>query len=804
MKVYYSHSEEDENGIVQGSKLLKEHIEKVGDKAKQLLCRHLNMPFNNLEMTLSLITDYHDLGKYNPHFQKYLLKQKGYKHELKQHAKFGAFVLYNKLLSTDQRLAAFCFYIIERHHANLCEMQDITNIVRKKDNNNIFSEQLKALSQEDIEAMSIQMNEPSLVSLMIFPNDKAFYRIFTAIKNENNIQNYFLVNYLFSLLIEADKLDASNTSLYVRKQIDNQLVKKYLNKKEAHHSDNLRTDVRTKVLSQLNRTDIEQQKLFSLTAPTGVGKTLTALDFVLHLKEKVPSLKDAQIIYALPFINIIEQSFEVYKQVLKPENEAVTEGVKILAHYQYADIFGEDTKSEDLEEKDYRQKLMTLDTWQCDVVITSFVQFFHTLIGYRNKILKKFSHLANSIIILDEVQTLRLSQLPLIGASLYYMTKYLNARVIMMTATKPKIMELAYQQILSKEKEEKPFVLELLDTHKNIYDSYQRTCIIPLLDKALKDEQDFLDQIFIPKFKVGESCLIVVNTVNRCIKLYKILEKYLKDNDLTTQHPIYSLSTNIVPFERKEKLQQIKDDLKAQRKPILVATQVVEAGVDLDFDSGFRDLAPIDSMVQVAGRINRNAHPQNPEISHKKLFIIDFKDCKKIYGDMTKEQATKALTGKECVFESEYLELVDKYFDNVAERNSFEKDSIKIFEAMKELRYDGDMNDIYVSSFEVIEQQNKAVSIYVDLESGKEALTAFQALQQKMTPNKRKQAQIEFDIKYKQLFNQHIIAVPKYIVNDRDYQILNDKLFIAPNEDYETTTGLIRNLEIEKISMLCL
>ena len=104
----------------------------------------------------------------------------------------------------------------------------------------------------------------------------------------------------------------------------------------------------------------------------------------------------------------------------------------------------------------------------------------------------------------------------------------------------------------------------------------------------------------------------------------------------------------------------------------------------------------------------------------------------------------------------------------------------------------------------MIEEQNQAVSIFVDLESGREALADFQALKQKMTAKKRKEAQIEFNIKYKQIFNQHIIAVPKYVVQDRRYQTLNDRLLIAPDEDYRTETGLIRNLETEKISMLCL
>ncbi len=217
----------------------------------------------------------------------------------------------------------------------------------------------------------------------------------------------------------------------------------------ANRSNNpLRTKVRKNVIERLESLDLTTQKIFTLTAPTGVGKTFTALDVALKLRHLVPSLYKAQIIYALPFINIIEQGFEEYQK-------AIGEQANVLAHYQYADVFGQESKEDkgykfDDYEPSYNQKLMELDTWQSDIVVTSFVQFFHTLIGYKNKLLKKFSHYANAIVILDEVQTLRLGQLPLLGAILYYLTKYLNTYVILMTATKPKILELAYREILEK------------------------------------------------------------------------------------------------------------------------------------------------------------------------------------------------------------------------------------------------------------------------------------------------------------------------------------------------------------------
>src|SRR5690606_10277037 len=131
--------------------------------------------------------------------------------------------------------------------------------------------------------------------------------------------------------------------------------------------------------------------------------------------------------------------------------------------------------------------LMTLETWQSDIVITSFVQFFETLIGNRNKLLKKFNHLANAIVILDEIQTLRIDQMPLLGAALYYLTKFLHTRVILMTATQPKIFQLAQKELLSNEGESIQY-LELLPSHKNIFTSFRRTKLIPLMDIEFRDD----------------------------------------------------------------------------------------------------------------------------------------------------------------------------------------------------------------------------------------------------------------------------------------------------------------------------
>src|SRR5699024_10460112 len=256
--------------------------------------------------------------------------------------------------------------------------------------------------------------------------------------------------------------------------------------------------------------------------------------------------------------------------------------IRVLGHYQFADIFGIQKYSDD-ESNNYQQRLMTLDTWQGDIVITSFVQFFETIISNRNKLLKKFNHLAGSIIILDEVQTLRLDQMPLIGATLYYLAKFMDARIIMMTATKPKIFRLAEEEILENEGES-VYPKELLTSHEKVFSLFERTAIHPILNSLTNEEEksvQFVEEVFDLRWEIGKSCLIVCNTVNRSIEIYDKIKKYLEERGTNT--PIFYLSTNTIPADRMDRIKEIKKAIEQKKAPILIATQVVEAGVDLDF-----------------------------------------------------------------------------------------------------------------------------------------------------------------------------------------------------------------------------
>jgi CRISPR-associated endonuclease/helicase Cas3 len=800
---YYSHSKLNGNGITEGSKELHLHIKGVKEKALFHLAENLSLGYNDEEMKqiLGIVVDFHDLGKYTSYFQNYLLKQNPIDFYLKRHAQLGGFVAYNYLEGIEEKKALLALYLIFLHHSPLIDILEISSKLGD-DLERIITKQKESLLQA-LPLIERELGIDKLQNLIFYTEEKKLRKGFKYwSKKYACIQDYYLINYLFSLLIEGDKLDASDTVPYQLKPIkpssvDDHFKNPIISVKNLRDLDNdeLRNYCRAVVISNLEQADILKHYIFTLTAPTGIGKTMTALDFSLKLKDKVKQNSgiEARIIYALPFINIIEQALNEYEKVLGKQN------INILGHYQYADVFGTADQKENMDgaEQSYDQKLMALDTWQADVVITSFVQFFETLIGNRNKLLKKFNHFANAIIILDEVQTLRLDQMPLLGTALFYLSKYLKSRIILMTATRPKIFELAQQEILTREGE---LVVpkELLINYEEVFAIFNRTSIHPLLNELKEDKenrtQEFVSSIFANRWSQEKSCLIVCNTVKCSIEVFDLIRNYLEENNL--QNPIYYLSTNIIPAHRLQRIQNIKEDIKQLIAPILIATQVVEAGVDLDFDMGFRDIGPIDSIIQVAGRINRN---NNLDKKHSPLYIVDFdtKATMMVYGRLTYNQAKNSLEGQDCFFEKEYLKLITGYFDRISGTKSF-ADARTFFNSMKELKYDAeDKKTLPVSAFRIIEESNRYAAVFIEVDD--DASEILEKYLQKITSQISKE---EFNKYWKLRFQQHIISIPKYHCEGLDtVNKYEESILLVPKNEiesrYSTQTGYNRNFKEE-------
>lgn len=814
MKIFYSHSGKDENEQTFGSKKLTVHTEGVRTKAIQSFCQSVVFSSHlDIQKLLNDICIYHDLGKYSAFFQDYLLGIKKVAPELKQHAKFGGFALFQKYFKAKEEFSAIvAAYLIIHHHKSLTDITDLKRFIGVEElitEKGYFLQQAESMSvyQSQIAA---EIGESQLADYIQYPDKRDFNLALIGLGKKPNIENYFLINYLFSLLIEADKLDASKTVMYTKVPLPALLVENRIGAVSFQNynaaelksltQNQLRTYVRSVVIKHLDNDAILNQRLFTLTAPTGIGKTLTALDFALRLKEKI-RLKEgyeAQIIYALPFINIIEQAIKEYDKVFEGNG-------RVLAHYQFADAFEQLTKSNVLApdgNDQYNQQTMLLDTWQSDVVITTFVQFLQTLIGNRNKLLKKFNHLAGAIVILDEVQTIRLDHLPLVGAALHYLSKFLNTRVLLMTATKPKTFDLANREIIAEQKgDEIAQPLELLTDFESVFSAFKRTKIIPLISEIVTDEQHFIESYFSIYWQPSQSCLIVCNLVKRSVDVFEAVKKHAEE--AAHKNPVYYLSTNIISATRLKVIQDVKNDLLAGLKPILISTQAIEAGVDLDFDMGFRDIGPIDSIIQVAGRINRE---NSPERWDSPLYVIDFDDCTKIYERLTTAQARKALElglkkFGEAIREEHYLDLIENYYEALSaeDAKSF-SEARKFFDSMKRLNYDNDDKSTFpVSKFQVIEQRGGIASVYIEIdEKAEKAKKAFLNMIHKKL-NKE-----VFDKEFKLSFNQHIISIPEYLPKVKELKLdkvnlLCDGLYLVRQNEiaeyYDLITGFDRTKE---------
>ena len=374
---------------------------------------------------------------------------------------------------------------------------------------------------------------------------------------------YFLLIYLFSLLIDLDKLDAAELRIRKIVSVSPERVSNYLQKKKKDNlsvkSENTFNDRREKarksimeVINSLTDDEIRNTRFYLLTAPTGIGKTLSSLQCALRLQERIKEIEGYTpcIITAIPFINIIEQHRKEYEEVFGKE-------LDLVVHHRLSDFSIRHNRHEEIP---VDKALLEVESWEGDVILTTFVQLFQSIFTGNNRLLKKVNKLAGSIIIIDEAQAVPEGYMPLIGAALQKIAEHYGTRFILMTATQPKLLE--FGTLLNPDgKKIKP--VTLLPGFEQYFLELKRTKLIPLLDRKLNNEQ-FIE-LFFGKWDQKSSVLIVVNTIKRSIDIYNEIKNALKERKYRAK--VYYLSTNIIPKKRREvidivgkRLQKRKED----------------------------------------------------------------------------------------------------------------------------------------------------------------------------------------------------------------------------------------------------
>lgn len=390
-----------------------------------------------------------------------------------------------------------------------------------------------------------------------------------------------LVRFLFSCLVDADRLSTADFEnpqsaqlRYLGKYPDWQILINcfeqisFENKNEVDQK-------RQEISSSCWQRASEAQGLYYLTVPTGGGKTFSSLRFALHHAKK-HNLE--RIIYVIPYTSIIDQNASKVAKIFNAVSNEI-----VLEHH-----------SNLVPEKDTWRNRILSENWDAPIVFTTSVQLLETLFGGGTRSVRRMHQLAKSVIIFDEIQTLPIKTVHLFNNAINFLTHLCSSTVVFCTATQP----LLHGVDSSKGAVPYSNALEIVD-FPPLFDALKRVDVQNCLKNGGWSDEDITERIRMLLHEKG-SVLVVTNTKTNSKRLYESCNG-LSEN-------VFHLSTNMCPKHRKAILAQVIDCLDTSNpKPVVcISTQLIEAGVDVDFGSVIRCLAGLDSIAQAAGRCNRN------------------------------------------------------------------------------------------------------------------------------------------------------------------------------------------------------
>ena len=598
--------------------MMKESIlfDEFWSHPNKLLENHIkNMISPNDEELDRQVKLYHDIAKLKNNFQIYIRDTSNDKLD-KNHSLLSAyfFLLNSKF---DEILTLFGFLAIVSHHG------DVVNLMTLAREANKFFKNQKELEQWD-EVASAAKNIKIYSGLSTKKDeflDRAEklrqYLVLSQYRDKFTYEDFINFKSLYSNLIYSDKFEAIFS---MPKQQTKDIPIGVLESDIKNLPPNEKRDAfRNFVLNNFDK----ERKLFTLTAPTGYGKTLTALNFALKFNK-------SRIIYALPFTSIIDQTYDIVAKIYKNSDILVSK-----AHHKTT--IGE----ENLTEEDRYSKIKFLmESFSGEINVTTLYQLIFALFGNKNKDNVKFNQLKNSVVIIDEAQAIPYNFRKDFILLCEIISQRLGTIFIFMSATMPVIKSENFKEISN------------LD-----YFSKQDRYVIKWLDIGGEDE--LLEKIC--EAASDKNTLVVVNTIKKAQELFaKLRDKF----------NCFCLNGYMYDDHKRTTIEAVKCAIDKSKidplaiKILLISTQSIEAGVDLDFDIGFREVSPIGSIIQTAGRVNRHFGEICGELY---VFPEISKFTNLIYGDLYKVSGAilSDLKQKE-VRESEILEISNLYFQKIS------------------------------------------------------------------------------------------------------------------------------------------
>ena len=380
----------------------------------------------------------------------------------------------------------------------------------------------------------------------------------------------FYIRMLYSCLVDADYIDTETFMNGDAGRGNYEPLSALCDKLTAYISkwNNPTREIdilRQKILNSCIEKASAPRGIFSLTVPTGGGKTVASMAFALN-HAVANSMK--RIIYVIPYTSIIEQNAKVFRDILGQEN--VVEHHSQVSH----------ELSEDADELEYRSALAT-ENWDAPVIVTTAVQFFESLYANRSSKCRKLHNIANSVIIFDEAQMIPSNNLRPCVAAIAELVRAYNATAVLCTATQPAIDEMLLEY------SKKESVVELCPDVDGMFEKFRRT--------SFEKEGRLTTDELVSRLESQQQVLCIVNTRKFAQEVYEALPSEGR----------FHLSTLMCPVHRKQKLDEIRERLKSGKTCRVVSTSLIEAGVDVDFPRVFREMAGLDSILQAAGRCNR-------------------------------------------------------------------------------------------------------------------------------------------------------------------------------------------------------
>ena len=543
MTEFFAHST-NEDGHRHG---LVEHLQAVAD-----LAREFGEHFGGGD-TAYYAGLWHDLGKFNPEFQRYLLgdNRRGPDHKASgtqlacQHLGPGGLM-------------------VQGHHGGLRAKRDLTGWLNEKNSDAAVDQALRTARQEipDLE-----------------PLEKIKFPSFMA---RDPVRAELWLRMVFSALVDADYLDTerhftSRKTAARNPKLDIGHLWELFQGRHSEHTKGafgLVNEVRSEVYDACLAAAEKPPGIFRLAVPTGGGKTLSAMGFALR-HATLHNLE--RVIVAVPFISITQQTAEVYRDFL--EENPLAEPETVLEHHSMAQ-----GRENDEYDPDLVWSRLAAENWDAPVVVTTTVQLFESLFSNQTSATRKLHRLARSVIVLDEAQGLPPKLLTPILHALRDLAENYGASIVLSTATQP-----AFEAI-------KPFAditaTDIVPDYRRHFQALKRVRYEWKTDPTLSWDE------VADTMRESSQVLTVVNTKKDALALLEAL-----DDD-----SVLHLSTLLCGRHRQRVIQEIRRRLKDGKACRVVSTQVVEAGVDLDFPVVMRSVGPLDSIIQAAGRCNRSGN----------------------------------------------------------------------------------------------------------------------------------------------------------------------------------------------------